>query len=253
MMPRLRVIHWREAEASALIETCREAGFRVQYDAGGGTAVIRAIRANLPDLFVIDLSRLPSHGREVALWLRRTKSTRSIPLVFVGGELSKVAAIRALLPDAWYCEPRNVASTLRRALRAAATAREPVAPAPVPEKAAVQKLGIAAGAAVAVIQPPRDFPDLLGEIPGDVEFTESPAPLTLWFLHDPESLMEGLQEMRRLTVRTKLWLLWRKGGTAEGLTQNRVREIAREAGLVDYKICSVNQSWSAMLFARKKA
>jgi hypothetical protein len=253
MMPRVRIIHWREEEAGGLIETCRSAGFQVDYDAGGGTVVTRAIRAKLPDVFAIDLSRLPSHGREVAVWLRRAKRTRSIPLVFVGGEQAKIAAIRGLLPDAWYCQPRNVASALRRALQAKATGCEPVAPTAVPEKAAALKLGIAAGGVVSVIQPPRGFPELLGEIPDDVEFTESSAPLTLWFLHDRESLMEGLREMRRLAARTKLWLVWRKGGKGEGLTQNLVRETAREAGLVDYKICSVDQNWSAMLFALKKS
>jgi len=251
-MARVRVIHWREDEAAGLIEACRAAGFRVDYDAGGGTVVTRAIRAKLPDVFAIDLSRLPSHGREVAVWLRRAKSTRSIPLVFVGGEQDKVAAIRGMLPDAWYCQPRSVASTLRRALQAKATACEPVAPPAMPEKPAAQKLGIVAGSTVAAIEPPRGFPDLLAEIPGDVEFTESAAPLTLWFLHDRESLMEGLREMRRLAARSKLWLIWRKGGTGDALTQNLVRSTACEAGLVDYKICSVNQDWSAMLFALEK-
>jgi hypothetical protein len=50
--------------------------------------------------------------------------------------------------------------------------------------------------------------------------------------------------------------LWRKAASASpgaGVTQNSVREMAREVGLVDYKICSVNERWSAMLFARKKA
>lgn len=256
-MPRVRVIHWREAEAGALIESCRGAGFQVDYDAGGGMVVTRAIRAKLPDVFAIDLSRLPSHGREVAVWLRRTRSTRGIPLVFVGGEPAKVASIQGLLPDAWYCQPRNVAATLRRALQAKATGCQPATPAAIPEKPAAQKLGIAAGLTVAVIEPPRGFPDLLGEIPAEVEFAESAssphATLTLWFLHDRESLMEGLREMRRLAARTKLWLIWRKGGKGEDLTQNLVRSTACEAGLVDYKICSVNQDWSGMLFALKKS
>jgi hypothetical protein len=38
-----------------------------------------------------------------------------------------------------------------------------------------------------------------------------------------------------------------------GLTDRRVREAAIEAGLVDYKICAVNEQWSAMAFARRKS
>jgi hypothetical protein len=56
--------------------------------------------------------------------------------------------------------------------------------------------------------------------------------------------------MRKLAGRTKLWILWRKGS---GVTQPFLRESAAAVGLVDYKICSVDGTWSAMLFARRKA
>jgi hypothetical protein len=56
--------------------------------------------------------------------------------------------------------------------------------------------------------------------------------------------------MRKLAARTKLWILWRKGSS---VTQPFLRESAAEVGLVDYKICSVDATWSAMLFARRKA
>jgi hypothetical protein len=254
-MLRVRVIHWKAAEAAPLIDACRNAGFEVHYDAGGATTVMRAVRTNVPDAFVIDLSRLPSHGREVAIWIRRAKSTRLVPLVFVGGEASKVTAIRELLPDAGYCEIGKLPTTLKRVMRT--TRNSPAVPPGIMERArekpAVQKLGIETGAAVAVIEPPRDFPGLLGNLPDPVEFKDSNAPVTLWFVHDTESLLFNLRGMRAIAARTRLWLLWRKGTTGSGLTQNFLRQSAREVGLVDYKICSVNPRWSAMLFTRKKA
>jgi hypothetical protein len=51
--------------------------------------------------------------------------------------------------------------------------------------------------------------------------------------------------------RTKLWVAWRKGAK-NGITQNSVREAAREFGLVDYKICAIDGRWSGMLFALRK-
>src|ERR1700727_1427907 len=113
-MPVVRVIHWKAAEAGPLIEACEGAGFEVDYLAGGGSAVCRAIRTRTPDVIAIDLSRLPSHGREVAIWLRNTKSTRSVPILFVGGEEAKVAAIRELLPDAEYCDIDDVVRVIKR-------------------------------------------------------------------------------------------------------------------------------------------
>jgi CheY-like chemotaxis protein len=255
-MPRVRVIHWKAAEAAPLIEACRGAGFDVEYLERDGGAVCRAIRANPPDAIVIDLSRLPSHGREVAIWLRGAKSTRDIPIIFVEGGPSKVAAIRELLPDAAYCDQGKVVTALKRSARPRNAVVRSGIMERAREKSAAQKLGITAGAVVAVVEPPRNFPDLLGALPESVEFQEEDAPITLWFVHERESLLVALRRMRTMAGRTKLWLLWRKaakGITGSGLTQNSLREMTREVGLVDYKICSVDSRWSAMLFARKKA
>jgi|SRR6185312_174312 len=256
-MPVVRVIHWKEAEAGPLLAACRNAGFTTEYIEGDGGAICRAIRAKPPDVLAIDLSRLPGHGREVAVWLRNQKGTRHIPIVFIGGDPVKVASIRALLPDAPYCELPKLPIALKTALKKAGKSSLPITPPRMMdryrEKSAAEKLGITASARVAVVDTPRDFPDLLGAVPDAVEFQEEPAPLTLWFVHDRENLMESLREMRTRASKTKLWLLWRKGSTGDGLTQKALREAANAVGLVDYKICAVDARWSGMLFARKKS
>ncbi len=62
--------------------------------------MVKKFCETMSEALVIDLSRMPSHGREVAVYLRGTKSTRHIPLVFVDGGEEKVAKIRELMPDA---------------------------------------------------------------------------------------------------------------------------------------------------------
>ena len=173
-MPAVRVIHWREAEAKPLLDACRGAGFEVDYLPGDGGATCRAIRAKLPDVFAIDLSRRPSHGLELAIWLRNTKQTRPIPIIFIGGEETKVSKLRAVLPDATYCELPKVVATLKKVIRAAS--RSPVTPTPImnrySERSAAQKLGIVEGGKVTVIEAPREFPgssrrsSRVGGIPG---------------------------------------------------------------------------------------
>lgn len=255
-MPVVRVIHWKEAEAGPLLRTCRDAGFETEYLQGDGGAICRAIRTKPPDLIAIDLSRLPSHGREVAVWLRNTKSTRHIPIAFIGGDPAKTGSIRALLPDATYCELPKLSAALRK-LAKAGPVKAPVTPPQIMdryrERSAAEKLGIAGAARVAVVDAPRDFPELLGPLPDSVEFQEDAAPVTLWFVHDREGLLESLREMRALAPKTKLWILWRKGSTRDGLTQNAVREATNAVGLVDYKICAIDGRWSAMCFARRKS
>jgi hypothetical protein len=255
-MARVRLVHWKASEAAALLATLRTAGHVVDYDEDVASAEFRTIRTSPPEVFAIDLSRLPSHGREVATFFRGQKATRHIPIVFVGGAPEKVEAIRKVLPDAVYTEPGR----LRSALRAAVAKRpaNPVVPAQMMERyasrSAAQKLGICEGTAAALIDPPRNYASVIGELPAGAALEEMEGsawrcPTTLWFVHGADC-REAMPGMRKLAARTKLWILWRKG---TGVTQQFLRESATAVGLVDYKICSVDATWSAMLFAHRKA
>jgi hypothetical protein len=63
-----------------------------------------------------------------------------------------------------------------------------------------------------------------------------------------------MSRVRNLAATTRLWILWRKKGARghEGVTERLIRETGIDLGLVDYKICSVDKTWSAMLFARRE-
>src|ERR1700722_16869093 len=109
-MGRVRLIHWKPEEASPIAETLKSAGFEVEYDGKPAPEILRCLRTHPPDAVVIDLSRLPSHGREMATALRGNKQTRPVPILFLDGAPEKVAIVRQSLPDASYCErPRLVA------------------------------------------------------------------------------------------------------------------------------------------------
>lgn len=51
-----------------------------------------------------------------------------------------------------------------------------------------------------------------------------------------------------------LWIAWPKkaSGVASDLTQTVVRKFGLDAGLVDYKICSIDKTWSGLLFTRRR-
>src|ERR1700691_4548140 len=65
---RLRLFHWRAEEAKPLLTVLKAAGYSVDYKEP--VSSYREVRLSPPDAIVIDLSRLPSHGREVAAFLR---------------------------------------------------------------------------------------------------------------------------------------------------------------------------------------
>ena len=62
-MPAVRLFHWKSGEAKALIAKLRAAGYRVDYNAETQSPSVRAIKESSPAAIVIDLSRMPSHGR----------------------------------------------------------------------------------------------------------------------------------------------------------------------------------------------
>src|SRR5580698_9101940 len=109
----VRVFHQRESEAEALLGMLRKEGYRVMYDPTPGTKTVREIKEDGTSVIVIDLSRLPSHGRNIGAWVRGSKGIRHIPLVFVGGDPAKVAAIRREIPDAAYTSADRLPVTLR--------------------------------------------------------------------------------------------------------------------------------------------
>src|SRR5580700_10405896 len=99
-MARIRLFHWKASEAEPLLAALKDAGHSVDYQEK--LASPRELRDHPPDAYVIDLSRLPSHGREVGVYLRGAKATRHVPIVYVGGEPEKIEYVRRALPDAAY-------------------------------------------------------------------------------------------------------------------------------------------------------
>lgn len=255
---RIRVIHWRAEESGPLVEACRSCGFAVEYRSGRYPEIARAVRESPPDAIAIDLSRLPSHGREVAVAFRNAKYSRHIPLVFVGGASEKIEAIRGLLPDAAFTSVKGICGSVRAALRNSRARTVPPAAVPMKDRygarTVAEKLGIKEEMQAGLLDAPRDYAAVVGDLPRGAALVEDPGevhPVTLWFVREPGDYQAALPKMRRLAARTRLWIVWKKEELR--LTGNAVREYANQAGLVDYKICALGRQWSGMLFAVRKS
>ena len=255
-MPRVRLFHWKAEEAKPLIAALRAEGYTVDYPGDKANGNWRSLRQSPALAAVIDLTRLPSHGRWVAAEIRATKSLRHIPIVFVDGDPAKVETIRKMMPDAVYTSRTRLASALKKVKPLA----DPVVPPRLmnrTDRTAAEKLGITAGARVVLLDPPPDYLRVLGRIPENVSFeeeTSDAAPLTLWFVRDPDAYLAGVDAMRKRSASSRIWVIYPKGqsGRTTGITQAFIREIALSVGLVDYKVCSVNQVWTGLLFTRKR-
>jgi len=261
-MSRITLIHWNASEARELATRLRSGTHTVTVFPGNAPASplpIRKLRDNPPDAFVIDLSRIPSQGRAVGIWLRQQKATRSVPLVFVGGAPDKVNVVRKQLPDATFTEWGRIRGALRRAVRYATV--DPLVPGTMDSYAGrtlVKKLGIKPDTTVAVLGAPATFPEQLEPLPPGVRVrkdTRIPAELILLFVRSRSALVKKLETTKdALKEGGSLWVVWPKqaSGAKTDLTQQTVRSIGLDSGLVDYKICAIDETWSGLRFARKE-
>jgi len=257
-MNRVRLIHWNAAEAAGCVHRLAGAGFDVEH-APASPELLRSLKADPPDALVIDLDRLPSQGRDVAVAMRLHEATRRIPLVFVGGEAEKVAAVRRLLPDAIFTTWNRAGATVARAI--ARPPADPVVPSsimagysgtPLP-----RKLGIRAGMVVGLVGAPAGFERTLGALPEGVSLRTRPrgaCDLTIWFPRSLADLKRRVEGIGKRAGAAGLWIAWPKqaSGMPTDLTQTAVRRAGLAVGLVDYKICAIDATWSALKFTRRR-
>jgi len=209
----IRLIHWKAEEAVPRIATLRAAGYTVQYDPLTPD-ITRRMRAAPPAAVVIDLGRLPSHGREVALHFRLTKATRDIPLVFVGGDPDKVTALRAKLPDAVYTTWARIRPTLARAIV------RPPKVTTIPNSALAgysgtplpKKLGVKPDSVVLLVGAPAGFEATLGALPAGAKVTRRAraADVTLWFATSRRALERDVKKWTLHAAQGGLWIVWPK-------------------------------------------
>ena len=254
----VRLIHWKAEEAKERAQRIRSAGYEVVSEPLN-PARVRELRDNPPLAVVIDLSRLPSQGRDLALNIRKYKATRHVPLVLVDGDPEKVARIKDLLPDAVYTNWSRIESSLKLAIAHAPA--QPVVPdsvmAPFRGTPLPKKLGIKPDSVVALVSAPDGFEDTLGELPEGVTVrrqARQPLDLTLWFVRSRKDLEHRIDKMRNFAQSGGLWIVWPKkaSGIASDLSQTVVREVGLGAGLVDFKVCSVDETWSGLRFTRRE-
>ena len=117
-----------------------------------------------------------------------------------------------------------------------------------------KKLGIKEGTRVALVNAPKDFESELGELPDNVEFIKRPTKsldIILFFVLNERALVRDFAKLAaRLTANGMIWIAWPKksSGVATDLTEPRVQRIGLDAGLVDVKVCAIDETWSGLKF-----
>jgi len=259
-MSLVRLICWKEDLARERAALLKAARMDVDFSPLNTSRLIGRIMENPPSVIVIDLDRMPSHGLAVGVVLRRSASARHIPLIFAGGAEEKVARIREELADAVFTPWSAIAPSVRRALKNAPA--EPIKPRPLLARyegsGLARKLGLKPGMICALIQAPEGFEERIDELPENFEFQpkiDAKTSIAIWFVRSrAEMEFAADRASLRLPQGVSLWIVYpkRSGRYSVDFTLTDVRSAALSIGMVDYKICAVDDDWTGMKFARRK-
>jgi len=111
-MKKIFFIHFNEAELKEKVQPLKKEGYKVEYHFS--TETTANLKDNLPDVLVVCLDRLPSHGSRYAEWLWEAKKRQHIPVIFCGGKPEKVITVKEKLPKAGFCSNENLLITLEK-------------------------------------------------------------------------------------------------------------------------------------------
>jgi|SRR5471032_397918 len=117
-----------------------------------------------------------------------------------------------------------------------------------------KKLGIKERSKVALIGAPRGFEKFLGELPKDAAIQvgltgRDRFDVILAFATSRKQLQRHMAAARQhMTSAAGLWIAWPKksSGVETDMTEDVVRTVALPTGLVDNKVCAIDDTWSGL-------
>lgn len=127
------------------------------------------------------------------------------------------------------------------------------------EKPLVQKLGIEEGMAVGILNAPNYFDIDLGDLPDGVEVhrdaDDAPADLYLIFADRSDEAQRGFERaITQLPADGAIWFAWPKKSSDRDsdITEDTLRDLFLPSGMVDNKVCSIDETWSGLRFVVRK-
>jgi hypothetical protein len=115
-----------------------------------------------------------------------------------------------------------------------------------------KKLGIKAGATVFLSNPPANYAKLVAPLPGGVSMARRvtmATDLIHFFFTSRTDLERGLKSaLKSMRPDAAVWVSWPKksSGMATDITEDTIRAVALPMGLVDIKVCAVDEVWSGL-------
>jgi len=113
-----------------------------------------------------------------------------------------------------------------------------------------KKLGIKEGCKIALFSQPEYYFNLFTDFPKDVAIiNKGKADIIHYFVTEEEQLTKDIRKLKdRIEQNGMIWISWPKKTSKlkTDITEDIIRSIALKNGLVDIKVCAVDEIWSAL-------
>jgi hypothetical protein len=122
------------------------------------------------------------------------------------------------------------------------------------KRSLVEKLGIKAGHKLHIANAPKNYHQILGELPNQTVLAKSlqeSCDFIQFFTQNRADLETAFPKLKKhLAPAGALWISWPKGasGIKTDVNENIAREVGLKNGLVDVKVCAVDEIWSGLKF-----
>jgi hypothetical protein len=118
-----------------------------------------------------------------------------------------------------------------------------------------RKLGIKENYSILLVKEPAHYLKLFAELPEGLNFKKRISRAEVDFIHifcsSMSQLVKSIEKYKPILKKDgMLWVSWPKGSSSIPTDINRdiIREYVLSQGLVDVKVCSIDQDWSALKF-----
>jgi hypothetical protein len=124
-------------------------------------------------------------------------------------------------------------------------------------KPLVQKLGIKLGTVVVLLDAPSEIESLLGPLPAAVTLrrgNRGRREMTIWFVTSRRELERRFEAVAKAVGEGTLWMAWpkRSSGAATDITEDVLRDVVLPLGMVDTKVCAIDETWSGLRLTRRR-
>jgi hypothetical protein len=125
-------------------------------------------------------------------------------------------------------------------------------------KPLVEKLGVKPDSTLVLIDAPDDVERLLQPLPPGAHLrggNRGRREMTIWFVTSRRGLGRRFGAVVRAVAEGTLWMAWpkRSSGVDTDLTEDVIREVALASGMVDTKVCAIDDTWSGLRLTQRRS